>query len=203
MSGEQREYTVQRFDKGFAIVYWQDAGEGPKRVRRRLTAQTRPAAEAEARAWWQTGSDGSPWTVGRIMTGYLRSIAEKTSHQRRKDAWKAMTPFWDLIEPDLIDEPMCREYRAKRRAGEATARYELMQLSTPLGWAAKAGHIERRPAIWLPQPPARKTRHLTRAEFDQFYAAVKADHAKLYVMIGLHTMARPSAILELTWDRVD
>src|SRR3546814_9647702 len=25
----------------------------------------------------------------------------------------------------------------------------------------------------------------------------------LYVLLGLYTMARPSAILELTWDRVD
>jgi integrase len=30
-----------------------------------------------------------------------------------------------------------------------------------------------------------------------------ADHARLYAMIGLYTTARPSAILELTWDRVD
>lgn len=203
MSDQQREYTVQRFGKGFALVFWQEAGERPKRTRRRLTAQTRPAAEAEARAWWQTGDDGSARTVGKLMTGYLRSIAGKVSHQRRLDAWKAMAPFWDAIEPELIDEPMCQQYRAKRRAGEATARYELMQLSTALGWAVKAGHMDRKPSIWLPQPPERKTRHLTRAEFDRFLAQVKADHARLYVAIGVYTMARPSAILELTWDRVD
>ena len=32
---------------------------------------------------------------------------------------------------------------------------------------------------------------------------MRADHARLYVQIGLHTMARPGAILDLTWDRVD
>ncbi|OYW44579.1 MAG: hypothetical protein B7Z08_06385 [Sphingomonadales bacterium 32-68-7] len=44
---------------------------------------------------------------------------------------------------------------------------------------------------------------MSRSEFDRFYDAVKADHARLYGMLGLHKMARRSAILELTWDRVD
>jgi integrase len=200
MSGEP--YSVQRFGPGYAIVWWEDTGEGPKRRRIRLTATDRESAKAEARQRWD-GGDGSPWTVGRCMTAYMGSIEGKPSHQRRVDAWKAMTGFWENVDPALIDEPMCKAYRGKRRAGEATARYELMQLSTALGWAAKNGKIHHRPAIWLPLAPERKTRHLSRAEFARFYAAVRAAHAKLYVKMGLHTMARPSAILELTWDRVD
>ena len=138
------------------------------------------------------------------MIAYIASIAGKPSHQRRKDGWKAMRGFWENVEPLLIDEPMCRNYRQQRRVGDATARYELMQLSTALGWAVQnAPKLARRPAIWLPQTPERKTRHLTRAEFARFEAAVIADHAKLYVAIGLYTVARPTAILELTWDRVD
>ena len=137
------------------------------------------------------------------MNAYMATLDGRPAAQRRKDAWKAMRGFWEGVEPDLIDEPMCLDYRASRDVGDATARYELMQVSTALGWAAKRGLIAHRPQIWLPSPPDRKTRHLTRKEFDRFYAEVKADHAKLYVMIGLHTMARPSAILDLTWDRVD
>lgn len=196
-------YSVQRFGAGFAIVWWEDCGQGPKRRRERLAAKDRESAKAEARYRWDTGGDDSPWTVARCMTAYMRSIEGKPSHQRREDAWKAMKGFWENVEPGLIDEPMCKEYRAKRKAGDATARYELMQLSTALGWAAKNDKIVRKPTIWLPMAPERKTRHLTRAEFAKFLAAVKADHAQLYVMLGVHTMARPSAILELTWDRVD
>lgn len=194
----QPDYTVQRLRGGFALVYRADG----KRVRRQLAATDRQSAEAEARHLWTSAGD-SPWTVGRIMTAYLATIAHKASYQRRQDAWKAMRGYWDGVAPALIDETMCRQYRDRRRVGEATARYELMQLSTALGWAAGAGHIARRPAIWLPSVPEAKVRHLTRAEFDRFFAEVKADHARLYVMIGLHTMARPGAILELTWDRVD
>jgi integrase len=192
------EYSVQRLRGGFALV-WYEAGS---RKRRQLTAQDRQSAEAEARRIWERGDD-SPWTVGRIMTGYLASIEGKPSHSRRVDGWKAMRGFWENVDPMLIDKPMAKAYRAGRKAGDATARYELMQLSTALGWAAGRGHIPARKAVWLPQTPERKTRHLTRAEFARFHDAVLADHARLYVALGLYTVARPTAILELTWDRVD
>jgi integrase len=184
-------------------VWWEDCGEGPKRRRIRLASKDRQSANAEARKRWE-GGDDSPWTVGRIMTAYIASIEGKVSHPRREDGWKAMKGFWENVDPALIDEEMCRDYRKRRQVGDATARYELMQLSTALGWATEHGpKLEKRPAIWLPPKIEHKTRHLTRAEFDRFFAAVKADHAKVYVMLGLHTMARPSAILDLTWDRVD
>ncbi len=195
---EQPEYSVQRFDGGFAIVWW----EHGKRRRIRLKAKDRPSAEAEARIRWQT-SDDTSWTVGRLMAGYLATISEKPSHQRRKDAWKAMMPFWQDVDPELIDARMCEDYRKTRRVADATARYELLQISTAIKWGRAERHIVAQPVMWLPQPPERRDRHLTRAEFARFTEAIKADHAKVYVMLGLHTMARPSAILDLTWDRVD
>lgn len=197
-------YSVQRFRGGFALVWWERDGTGTRtRRRRQLTAQDRPSAEAEARDLWQN-ADSGPWTVGRIMTAYLESITHKPSHERRENAWKAMRGFWDRVMPERIDEAMARAYRATRRVGDATARYELLQLSTALGWAVSNGpRLAMRPIIWLPQTPERKERHLTRAEFRKFFAEVKADHARLYVLLGIYTMARPTAILELTWDRVD
>ena len=191
-------YSVQRLRGGFALVWW----EGSKRRRKQLTSTDRESAKAEARREWE-GGDGSPWTVGRIMTGYLASIAHKASHGRRQDAWKAMRAFWAGVDPALIDEAMCRAYDKRRGKGPATVRYELMQVSTAIGWAQREGHVARRAAVWLPQAPERQEKHLTRAEFNRFFAQVKADHARTYVLLGLFTMARPSAILELEWSRVD
>lgn len=142
-------YSVQKFLNGYAIVWWEDCGDGPKRRRLRLAATDRESAKAEARKRWE-GGDDSPWTVGRCMTGYLASIEGKVSHQRRQDAWKAMKLFWADVDPSMIDKAMCQSYRAKRQVGDATARYELMQLSTALGWAFSARRIERKPAVWLP-----------------------------------------------------
>jgi integrase len=192
------EYTVQRFRGGYALV-WHEQG---KRRRRTLYAQDRPGAEAEARRVWQ-GSDSSPWTVDRLMTAYLGSITHKPSHQRRKDAWKALKPFWERTDPELIDPEMCKAYADRRRAGPDTIRYEMLQVSTAIKWGRINRHITAKPEMWLPETPDRRVRHLSHAEFERFYAEVKAPHARLYVLLGLFTMARPSAILDLTWDRVD
>lgn len=125
------------------------------------------------------------------------------STQRQRDAWKAMSGFWDRVTPDLIDREMAQTYRRQRKVADATARYELSMLAVALRWAAERGHIAKAPRIWRPEPPERKTRHLTHAQFERWFAAVKAPHARLYVLLGLYTMARPAAILELTWDRID
>lgn len=202
MSGEQREYAVQRFGKGFAIVWWEEAEPAPKRRRQRLASKDRASADAEALIRWQVG-DRASWTVGRLMQGYLASISHKPSHGRRQDAWKAMRPFWDDVEPGLIGESMCRAYRKTRQVADATARYELLQISTALKWGRREGRIAAAPPVWLPPTPERQQRHLTQAEFERFFAGVRADHAKVYVMLGLYTLARPSAMLELTWNRVD
>ncbi|WP_039858324.1 tyrosine-type recombinase/integrase, partial [Novosphingobium pentaromativorans] len=73
-----------------------------------------------------------------------------------------------------------------------------------LGWAVRNGpRLPGRIPIWLPKLVETKRRHLSHAEFERFYASVSAEHAKLYVMLGLYSMARPTAILQLEWDRVD
>jgi integrase len=193
------DYSVQRLRGGFAIV-WIEAG---KRRRRQLASQDRPSAEAEARKLWSAGDERAPWTVGRVMVGYIASIAEKPSFTRRQDAWKAMRAFWENVDPELVDAEMCRAYRRRRTAADSTVRYELLQLSTAIKWGRGERHIAASPQFWLPSPPERLPRHLTRNEFAAFFEAVRADHARVYVMLGLHTVARPSAILDLTWDRVD
>lgn len=200
---ESDPYTVQKFRGGFALVWW-ESGEGgePKRRRRQLEATDRESAKAEARDIWQ-GADDTPWTVGRLMTAYLETIKEKPSYSRRQDAWKAMKPFWELIDPALVDERMCKEYRMTRPVGDSTARYELMQLSTALNWGVDDKKIKARGKTWLPMAPEHEIRHLTRVEFDRFFAEVRAPHARMYVLLGLFSVARPTAILQLTWDRVD
>lgn len=190
------EYTVQRFGRGYALVV-PKCGDQPRR-RFRLASKDRSSAEAEAREAFAALKE-EPWTVGRIVSEYIgaRERAEIASTQRQRDAWKAMKGFWENVDPDMIDEEMCRKYGNERAVGEATLRYELSMLSVALRHAGKPKEI------WRPAAPERKVRHLTHRQFEKWFAEVKAPHARLYVLLGLYSMARPSAILELTWDRVD
>jgi integrase len=195
------EFTVQRLGRGYAIVIpgtERDAKGKPKRTRIRLASKDRSSAEAEARSVFGGLSD-DPWTVGRIMNEYIaaRATAEIASTGRQKDAWKAMRSFWENVDPERIDEAMCRKYAEGRKVGPATLRYELSMLSVALR------HANKPKKVWRPGAPERKIRHLTHAEFERWFEQAKAPHARLYALLGLYTMARPTAILELTWDRVD
>lgn len=195
---DQPAYTVQRFRGGFALV-WHEQG---RRRRKQLQATDRQSAEAEAQSEWQ-GADDRARTVGWIMTAYIESIAGKPAHSRSIDAWKAMAPFWETVDPARVTEAMCKSYRGLRNVADATARYELMRLSTAMSWAVKKGYISARGITWLPPKTPRRERHLTREQFARFHAAMVAPHARLYAMIGLYTLARPTAILELRWGQID
>lgn len=192
-------YTVQKLRGGFALVWY----EGEKRHRRKLDSRDRKSAEAEAKQLW-ANADTSPWTVGRAVTGYIEALAEDSppSLQRRIDAWKAMKPFWEKVHPALIDKKMCKEYYEERGVSAATARYELQLISTSLNFAPKEARLASEAEIWMPPSPPCKVRHLTQDEFELFYSSIKAPHVQLYALIGLYTMARPSAILELRWKQV-
>jgi integrase len=195
------EFTVQRLRGGYAIV-WRDA-DG-KRRRWGLHATDKPTAEAEARGWWKRHT-GAAGTVGGIVEAYMdaREAAGIASTARQRDAWKAMKGFWGKVDPNRIDEEMAREYVRRRDRGQATTRYELSMLAVALRWAVSAEMLEKAPTIWRPEAPERRERHLTTKEFAKWFKEVRAPHARLYVELGLATMARPSAILELTWRQVD
>ncbi|MDQ3143830.1 MAG: site-specific integrase, partial [Pseudomonadota bacterium] len=195
------EYSVQRLRGGFAVVWYDDAG---RRRRNRLSSTTRPGAEAEARKSWQMG-DAAPWTTGRVVEAYMseRRASGIASADRQANAWQAMHAFWSGISPSLIDDEMAREYAAGRGKSAATVRYELSMLAVALRWATRQKILPSAPSIWRPKVAVGELRHLDKMQFETFFAGVKAEHARLYALVGLFTMARPTAVLELRWDRVD
>lgn len=195
------EYTVQRFRGAFALVHRDESG---KRHRRQLDSTDRPSAEAEARKLWDA-SDASPLTVGRIVSAYLdfKQADGMETIGRRRDAWKAMKPFWDGVDPTMIDPEMCKSYRATRSVSDTTVRLELSMLSTALGKAVADKHLAAKPPTWLPPAAERKTRHLTPPQFKKLLAGTIAPHARLYMMLGVFTLARPGALFDLTWNQID
>jgi excisionase family DNA binding protein len=120
-----------------------------KRRRYGLAATDRSTAEAEARDWWRRETDTAR-TVGGIVADYIaaREQAEIASTSRQRDAWKAMKSFWDNVDPERIDDAMCRKYAETRKVGPATLRYELSMLSVALR------HANKPRRVWRPSAPS-------------------------------------------------
>lgn len=74
-----------------------------------------------------------------------------------------------------------------------------------VGPALVPAPLPRRLEGAAPDAPASqpRDRHLSRDEAARLVAACVAPHVRLFVLLALHTAARATAILDLTWDRVD
>ena len=120
--------------------------------------------------------------------------------------WKRLAPEIGYLYPHQLKDRHVRGYIEKRRAagiGDGMLWTELGHLRTVLKWAEKRGKIERAPHVERPSKPPPKDRWLTKGEASRLIESCGAPHIRLFVVIMLTTAARPTAVLELTWDRVD
>lgn len=142
------------------------------------------------------GTDHAPSTAAPARIGY---------------AIAALLPFWGEKTVAQITKTRCREYLAARGKAPATVRRELGTLTAALNFAASEGLIEKRavPHVELPEKPEGKDRWLTRSEAAALLNAARTGRADvrlylpLFVVIGLYTGARKTAILTLRWPQVD
>jgi len=198
------DIKIGRLRGGFC-VYW--TGEDGKRTRHQLDARTRKEAEAEAIDVYRAKNPApTGQTTQQIWDDYL---AERTGRSVAKTmgyTGKAILPHFGVLRPDQITTDHCRKYTAKRRKDgikDGSIWTELGHLRTALQWAQKTRRIDHAPFIERPQKPAPKDRYLTRPEIDRLLAAPCEPHIRLAMLLMLSTAGRVSAILELTWDRVD
>ena len=88
-------------------------------------------------------------------------------------------------------------------ASNGTLNRELGVVKAAFRFAWKRGKLERHPHIeLLPSPPPRD-RFLRAHEARRLLAACEPSHLKLYVMLALHTLQRPIAIMSLRNEQVD
>lgn len=109
--------------------------------------------------------------------------------------------FWHRLGT-AINREDCRAYHAARKAkgySDSTIRTDLSLLRACLRW--RFG--DDAPSIWLPPASPPRDKWLTKAEARKLVEAAKSPHIRLFLVLGLATGARASAILDLTWDRVD
>lgn len=176
--GTTRRVSLRTPDRGLAERRLKDVQEGQKR-------ETAGNTVADAVESYLTEKRGRARSHGSMLT-----------------AWRALKPTFGHLRPDQIGRNLCRAYAVQRRAAgvaDGTIIKDLGVLRAALRWAGKASA-----AVFdlPPAPPPRET-YLTREDFDRLLAACTAPHIRLFAILALSTAGRASAILELTWDRVD
>lgn len=143
-----------------------------------------------------------PGKVGEIVKAYQDTNKHKPSHRTMVSSWKPAEAHFSHYRPDQIDRGICKAYAAKRKEqgiSDETIRHEIGVVRSAVRW-----HDPKTTAIFeLPPQPAPRERYLTKAEVQKIIENCKLPHLKLFVILAVTTAGRKTAILELTWDRVD
>lgn len=140
---------------------------------------------------------------------------------------RELSPFWGDKTVSTIREETCRLYwkhrneqyqkrqRAKRgkkaEIGDvrpSVVARELSVLSAAVNHDYKAGRLTLPVPVWKPSFDNRKDRFLTRAEAARLIRQARGlpsarKYLPLFILIGLYTGARHSAILSLRWPQVN
>ncbi|MER5171627.1 tyrosine-type recombinase/integrase [Thioclava kandeliae] len=143
-------------------------------------------------------------------TEYAATVADP---DRISYAIEALAPFWGALKASAVKGETCRRYAKTRRTtkgcaeGESrpvspsTIRRELGTLQAALNYCHQEGILLSAPVVTLPDPPAPRERYLTRAEAARLvwaaYRGHKAKHIARFILIGLYTGTRKTAILRM------
>jgi integrase len=160
---------------------------------------------------------------GKIKKLWDLYIAEKEAEGRKNyvnnatwiwnanlgPVFNAMTPE-DLVEPLVVEgkkRTICHKYaRDRQLAGvrRATICHELNLLRTVINWgsAETRGHCLKM-KVFVPRRAKARPNQLDPEDFVRVFRAAVEPHVRLFLLVAICTTQRMSAILELTWDRVD
>lgn len=210
------EYKLQRHaGRRNYVIAWTE-GRNPRRY---STGTDDPAtAEREfdsfiAGLMSPEADEGAPEaTVETCVSAYLESLGDDPEKQR-VNRWRlrrGREGFGSRL-PSRIGKDDVRRYMKERQAAGAkpsSAATELRMLRGALAWAHENGWCEplRNWGLASPKRYRPRERWLTATEVNRLLAVSKtADRAHLAVFthLALATAGRKSALLELTWDRID
>jgi integrase len=147
-----------------------------------------------------------------VLDLYAREHAPTRADPARiAAAIKALAPFWGDLKISDITKTRCRSYAKARGVSDGTLRRELGTLTAALNFASSERLIDKRdvPFVELPVKPEGKDRWLTRHEAARLLSAARNGRADvrlylpLFILLGLYTGARKTAILGLRWPQVD
>ncbi|GAB5387035.1 MAG: site-specific integrase [Alphaproteobacteria bacterium] len=142
-----------------------------------------------------------------IVDAYLQDRKNVRSIDTLHFTCKPLREHLGGLAGDELDDLMIAEYISVRRdlgRADGTIAKELRILRAALNLAERRGIIERAPKYRIELKASRAREYwITRDQARLLVAHCEAYHIKLFCELALGTAARKSAILELTWDRVN
>lgn len=176
--------------------------EGGKTRRRALRTQDREEALRGLEDFKVDAVAPIGATTGEIVAAYLdHKDGRIVDIERLRNAWKRAKGHFGHLRPNQITSDVCEGYTAIRKSqgvGNATILKEINTVRQALNWRGVTGA-----KFEAPRQPAPRDKPLSRSEYNRLLKATIQPHVRLFVILALTTAARKTALLELTWDRVD
>lgn len=198
--------TLWQHSNGTYYVLYGDR----QRTRSSLRTKDRTTAQIRLGQWLATRDAVTPDdpSVAQILAGYAEDHGKTL---RGKDGLKyarvALERHLGVLLPVHLTPNTSKQYavaRAREGVGPGTVLREIGVLRAALGWAVAHRWLGARPVLPDPvQRPRSRERWMDKAEAQRLLAACQTPHVRLFVMLGLMTGARTSAVLELPWSSVD
>lgn len=217
---------LEKNSNGYWEIRWTDG-----RRSKRVSTRTRDLAQAQIFfSSWLSLEDASAPLVALTCAevwqlywdGHVRRKNDLPRSQANADyCWRNLSEHFGDVPVRNVTDALVHRYRDAREIGRigrpskpATVRHELILLRAAINWCAKRKYIQPAdvPFFELPPDSEPRDRWLTQDEIERYLAEVRrrADRSGkqvsrlwLFSLIALNTGARKSAIMALTWDRVD
>jgi integrase len=194
------EYSLG-WHRGKRVIEYHDAAG--KRVRRSLGTADEGDAEARARQFWAAITAAPTERVRDLWPAYVRDRKKEVKNTSRfKAHWTALEPYFGHRLGTAITADDCRAfYEASKKKGksDSTVRTDLEMLRACLNRMLG----DRAPSVWLAPASKPRSNWLTAEDVAKVHTDAKSHHVALFIELAIATGARMSAILDLTWDRVD
>lgn len=193
--------------RGKYCIYWRDVQGKP--IRKSLGTADRLEADRrflEFKSLQDRRKASRGYTVAQLWEARIKALEGRRTAANMQWSGKAILPFFGHLGPEMINAPLARSYTEKRRSEgrqNGTILTELNHLRCTLSWARKESLIQTEIRMPAPSRPPPRVHFLTKQQAQQFLTACQFDHIRLFAILALTTGARASALLELTWDRVD
>ena len=197
----ERQWRLREHRGKFVVVWDREKGQSPARIS--TGTNDRGLAEARASQIWTAHHRPKSGRLDDLWPVYENARALEIATPEKLDfMWRVLRPHFGHRLATAISKDDCRSYYDARHGlgkSNSTIRTELAYLRACLNF-----HFPKdAPAIWLPPPSKPRSHWLTKEEIARILEVTETPHIRLFIILAVTTAARMSAILDLTWDRVN